>query len=141
EERFDFTLRKLGSAGAAPSQPRRLEDSLVIPASAAGIVSELSSRDERVQVLLREQDYKRLFLPAFEAKALALALEKKMAPGEPADRKRGLGRAVKEVVRGAWLLDHFGDQGDRTEVLRQYDVFSSGVKALEALYPAPSADD
>ncbi len=143
EERFDFTLRKLGSAGAEapPSRPRRPEDSLVIPVSAAGIVSELSSRDERVRTLLREQDYKRLFLPAFEAKALALALEKKMAPGEAADRKRGLGRAVKEVVRGAWLLDHFGDQGDRTEVLQQYDVFSSGVKALKALYPAPSAGD
>ena len=143
EERFDFTLRKLGSAGAEapPPRPRRPEDSLVIPVSAAGIVSELSSRDERVRALLREQDYKRLFLPAFEAKALALALEKKMAPGEAADRKRGLGRAVKEVVRGAWLLDHFGDQGDRTEVLQQYDVFSSGVKALKALYPAPSAGD
>ena len=39
------------------------------------------------------------------------------------------------------LLDHFGDQGDRTEVLQQYDVFSSGVKSLKALYPAPPADD
>lgn len=141
EERFDFTIRKLGSAGPGTSQPRRPEDDLVIPPSAAGIVAELAARDERVQVLIRDQEYKSLFVPAFEAKVLALALGKKMTPAEAGSRELLLERAVKEVVRGAWLLDHFGDQGDRTEVLQQYDVFSSGVKALKALYPAPSAGD
>ena len=143
EERFDFTIRKLGSAapGPGPSQPRRPEDGLPIPPSAAGIVAELAARDERVQVLIRDQEYKSLFVPAFEAKVLALALGKKMAPTEAGSRELLLERAVKEVVRGAWLLDHFGDQGDRIEVLEQYRVFSDGVKGLKVLYPAGASEE
>ena len=96
----------------------------------------MKSRDARVQELIRGQEYKSLFIPAFEAKVLALELEKKFGPGEEAGRRLKLERGVKEVVRGAWLLDHFGDQGDRTEVLQQYRVFSEGVKNLEALFPS-----
>ena len=138
KERFDFTFRSPGSAEVAPAdkRTRRPEDDLEIPSSAAGIVAAMKSRNARVQELIRGQEYKSLFIPAFEAKVLALELEKKFGPGEEAGRRLRLERGVKEVVRGAWLLDHFGDQGDRTEVLQQHRVFSEGVKDLEALFPS-----
>ena len=143
EERFDFTIRKLSSAepGPGPIQPRRPEDDLVIPATATGIVAEMGARDERVQVLIRGQEYKSLFVPSFEAKVFALELEKKMTAAETGNRRLRLERAVKEVVRGAWLLDHFGDQGDRPEVLKQYRVFSGGVKELKVLYPSKASGE
>ena len=143
EERFDFTFRSLGSPRGQPAdrRTRRPGEDLDIPSSAAGIVMEMKIRDSRVQALIRDQEYKDLFLPAFEAKVLALALEKNYAAAEAGSRRLRLERAVKEVVRGAWLLDHFGDQGDRTEVLEQYRVFSTGVKELEALYPTRKGEE
>lgn len=143
EERFDFTFRSLGSAEAEPAdkRTRRPEDDLDIPSSAGGIVSEMKNRAVKVQALIRDQQYKDLFIPAFEAKVLALALEEKFAAAEEGARRLRLERAVKEVVRGAWLLDHFGDQGDRTEVLKQHRVFSAGVKDLEALFPTRKGEE
>ena len=138
QERFDFTFRSIGSPDLEPAdkRTRRPEDELEIPASAAGIVAEIKSRDARVQELIGEQEYKSLFIPAFEAKVFALELEKRFGPAEQDGRRLKLKRGVKGIVRGAWLLDHFGDQGDRPGVLQQYRVFSEGVKLLEALFPS-----
>ena len=38
--------------------------------------------------------------------------------------------ALKRIVRGAWLLDLYGDQGDRLRVGEAYEIFAEGMRGL-----------
>ena len=43
--------------------------------------------------------------------------------------------ALKRIVRGAWLLDLYGDQGDRTRVGEAYEIFAEGMRGLPERAP------
>lgn len=114
EERFDFLFTD-------ESRPPELPE-LVIPGSPAEMLDEIERRDVRLRELMRLGAWTELYLPALQAKDLVLALEA-AAEEVPAD-------AVKRMVRGAWLLDVYGDLGDRTRVERAYLLFREGLAAL-----------
>jgi len=114
EQRFDFVFSE---ESLPPSLPE-----LVVPETAESLRAEIERRDARIGELMRLGAWTELYLPALQAKELALAL----ADREPtADAL-----AVKRLVRAAWLLDLYGDMADREKVERAYALFREGCAGL-----------
>jgi hypothetical protein len=157
EYRFDFTFDGLTKEPAAPaSRPRSTEArpvaspappaiaaealqtssapaSPVIPGSMAEILEQLKARHEEVRALVERGAFAAVWVPAFQAKDLGLALEPHLA--HLAAVKRDAGEpAIGRLVRGAWLLDASGDVGNRQQVEAAYAAFSSAVVDLIAAF-------
>ncbi len=47
--------------------------------------------------------------------------------------------AVRHLVRAAYLLDWYGDLGDKTDVDSAYRIFGSAVGEIGAVYDVPTA--
>jgi hypothetical protein len=74
-----------------------------------------------------------VYVPAFQAKDLALALDghKKDLSG---DRRKAVDPAIKQLVRSAWLLDAFGDLGNREHIAEAFDQFAAAVKEVQGAF-------
>ena len=154
EHRFDFTFDAFTKEPAAPTsvpaanatssslpaappattvtppQPAQTSDSSLgpqpIPSSMTEILEELRGKDVEVRELIARGDFGAVWVPAFRAKDLAIALEPHLA--HLAAQKRDAGEpALARVVRGAWLLDAAGDVGNRQQVEAAYTAFTAGV--------------
>lgn len=112
DERFDFVFMSPPPGDVLPD--------FIIPERAEDIFREILLRDRRIQALMSRGAWNELFIPALEAKDLALAL--------------GSSVPVKRIVRAAWLLDAYGDQGNREKVESAYRLFESGVSELKKVY-------
>jgi hypothetical protein len=107
---------------------------VVIPATIQGIVDELRVRDRRIRELIGTGSFATIYLPAFEAKALALALDGRR--GElPTDVQPRVELAVQQLVRSAWLLDAFGDLGNKDQIRQAYEGFGDAVSQLDPTFP------
>jgi hypothetical protein len=153
EYRFDFTFAGLtkepgkpavvaASAGAKPpakppvptketAAPVPLEpDSApiprVIPETIDGLVAELQRSDSEVRQLIAQGNFAAVWVPAFQAKDSAVALERHLAHLPPQARASAE-PALQRVVRTAWLLDAFGDVGNRQQVESAYSAFGSAI--------------
>jgi Heavy metal binding domain len=159
EHRFDFTFDALTKEPAAPTSvpkagttspavatslptistppPAAAADtslsSQVIPPSMAEILTELKGKDSEVRDLIGRGDFGAVWVPAFRAKDLAIALEPHLA--HLGAEKRDAGEpALARVVRGAWLLDAAGDVGNRQQVEAAYSTFTAGVTDVLAAF-------
>ena len=147
EERFDFIFAEYSSAaavadvvrpstvmtGAPASVPLAARIRPPIPELTADIVTAIAERDQELQALIERGAFAELFIPALQAKELALAL------GERADELSGRGRndvriAVRHLVRSAWLLDWYGDLGNRQQVSGAYDIFGTAASEIARAY-------
>jgi len=107
--------------------------SQAVPASMAEILSELRARDTEVRELIARGDFAAVWVPAFRAKDLAIALEPHLAHLAAPARETGE-PALSRVVRGAWLLDAAGDVGNRQQVEAAYSTFTAGVNDVMATF-------
>jgi len=126
EQRFDFIFPKQGeppSPTAAPSKEFR------IPATPDRIYREILEREKRIDFLMERGAWTQVFVPALEAKDLALALA-----GTGGAGSEELGLAVKTIVRAAWLLDTYGDLGDRTQLEPARQLLKTGIASLRSIY-------
>jgi hypothetical protein len=120
EARFDFVFAgKAGAVAVALPEFR-------IPESTEEIYAEIGKRNERLLELIRAGSWADLYIPALEAKDLVLALN--------AQTGERIALPAKTLVRAAWLLDLYGDRGNRLEVERAYRLFEEGMSALEEAY-------
>ena len=121
EERFDFVLsREAGDralAAATDAEGSRW------PTDSEGLMEAIRARSRRVDELVRRGAWPDLFIPALEAKDLALALLER--DGEK------IALPVKTLVRAAWLLDLYGDLGKKAEVDAAHRLFAQGIADLE----------
>jgi len=127
-ERFDFVFASLSSstAVAAPTTGE-----LVVPEDPVAIAAAIVERDRRVQDLLARGGFTEIYVPALEAKDLALALERHVSSSkDPAS----LAWALKELVRAAWLLDDYGDLGNKEKLLLAYDRFQEAAAQIASSY-------
>jgi len=159
EHRFDFTFDALTKEPAAPTSvpsarapstgiavvsptattppPTQTTDTglgpQAIPSSMAEILSELKGKETEVRDLIARGDFGAVWVPAFRAKDLAIALEPHLA--HLSVQKRDAGEpALARVVRGAWLLDAAGDVGNRQQVEAAYSTFTAGVAEAIAAF-------
>jgi hypothetical protein len=154
EYRFDFTFAALTKEpprasrvpAATPSQPaptpRPSTPSVetrvsplapestpvvrVIPDTIGELVTELTASDLEVRELIKAGNFAAVWVPAFRAKDLAVALEPHLSHLPPQSRASAE-PAVQRVVRFAWLLDAFGDVGNRQQLESAYAAFASAV--------------
>jgi hypothetical protein len=111
-------------AGAAP-----VDTSLVplpIPATMSGILEQLQERQKQVGDLIARGDFSAVWVPAFQAKDLGIALEPHLAHLAPEQRDAGE-PAIARLVRAAWLLDASGDIGNRQQIEAVYVTFTAAV--------------
>ena len=74
-------------------------------------------------------------MPAFQAKDLALALDEHMRE-LPAERRKVAEPAITKLVRSAWLLDAFGDIGNKQQISEAYDEVRRSGERHPHLFPA-----
>jgi hypothetical protein len=99
---------------------------VVIPDTMGGIIEQLKSRDAEIREFIRQGNFAAVWVPAFQAKDLAVALEPHLGHLSPAARELGE-PAIHQVVRLAWLLDAFGDVGNRQQLEGAYASFAAAV--------------
>jgi len=74
-----------------------------------------------------------IFIPALQAKELALALQQSSIDLPQADLNQ-VRIAVRHLVRAAYLLDWYGDLGNKNDVDSAYGIFGSAVGDIAAVY-------
>jgi hypothetical protein len=164
EYRFDFTFRELtrepagpknaaakppaptaqpAAAGPKDSDPRTAapaeSDALATPppGTMGEMIVELRKRRTEIDELIKKGDYGAVWVPAFQAKDLAVALEPHVGHLGPRERVHAE-PALADVVRTAWLLDQVGDTGNADEVSRAFTAFDAAVtRLLAAFEPVP----
>ncbi len=104
-----------------------------IPDEPEDIAIEIGLRDLRVQRLIRQGVFTEVYVPALEAKDLALALEAHR-DDLPEEWREPVRLAITTIVRTAWLLDKYGDLGNRRKVDRAYGLYRSAVASVRAAY-------
>lgn len=134
-DRFDFVFADLSrdveiTTDASVSNG----DELVIPDSPSEIAGVIEEKNLEVRELVTSGALNQIYLPALQAKDLAVALEAHVG-GLPARQRREIRWALKQLVRSAWLLDDYGDLGNREKVLVAYDWFDEAVETIGSIYP------
>ena len=144
EDRFDFIFA--GFTGDPPRETFTVDAPDVpaalplaerirprIPERTTDVVSGIQARDREIVDLVTRGAFTEIFIPALQAKELALALHERAAALP--DRARDDVRiAVRSLVRAAWLLDWYGDLGNKQQVSDAYDVFGTAVAEISRIY-------
>ena len=99
----------------------------------SGIVDQLKARQQQVGELVGRGDFGAVWVPAFQAKDLAIALEPHLVHLEQS-RREVAEPAIGAVVRGAWLLDAAGDVGNRQQIESAYALFLRAVTELATAF-------
>jgi hypothetical protein len=92
----------------------------------SGMLEQLEVREKQVGDLIARGDFAAVWVPAFQAKDIAIALEPHVAHLSPDKRDAGE-PALARVVRTAWLLDAAGDVGNRAQIEAVYAAFKAAV--------------
>ena len=97
-----------------------------IPGTIPEILALIKTRDGEIRDLIRQGNFAAVWVPAFQAKDLAIALEPHIGHLAPAARDAAE-PALQRLVRFAWLLDSFGDLGNRQQVEGAYAAFAGAA--------------
>jgi Heavy metal binding domain len=125
------------SPSAAPAAPA-VDPGLIplpIPDTVPEILAQLAQRTEQVRRFIDQGTFASVYVPAFQAKDLALALDERKNDLE-ADGRRTIEPAIKRLVRSAWLLDAFGDLGNKQQIVLAFAQFEAAVKDVQTAFPA-----
>ena len=147
-ERFDFifmdysvkeTVKVVAAAATSPkvefvsSVPLAERIRPRIPERPSDIVAGIIKRDQEVQELINRGAFTEIFIPALQSKELALALNDRV-DSLPLRARNDIQIAVRHLVRSAWLLDWYGDLGNKQQVSSAYDIFGSAVSTIAQVY-------
>jgi hypothetical protein len=124
--RASSTPARSGRTGAAaPTTPTMLPGPVAtpIPETIPEILALIKTRDGEIRDLIRQGNFAAVWVPAFQAKDLAVALEPHIGSLQP-DSRDAAEPALQRLVRYAWLLDSFGDLGNRQQVEDAYAAFA-----------------
>ena len=87
----------------------------------------MNAGSDQIRDLIQKGDFGAVWVPAFQARDLAIALEGRLDQ-LPAGRRELAEPAIKRLVRTAWLLDAFGDLGNQPTL-----IISGGVMIATGL--------
>ncbi|MBI4586898.1 MAG: hypothetical protein HY717_23025 [Planctomycetes bacterium] len=138
--RFDFQFDSLsaeeppagaGGAAEARGQPKELEKEL----EPEEMLREILASSRKTRQALDGRRWQQVYVPALAAKDLALRLEERLEEQKLLDAgcQKEFQRALRQLVRGAWLLDLYGDLGDGVKAEEAYREFSAGAEGLKRI--------
>ena len=122
-------LYKKATAPAASEPAAVVDPSQIagpIPGTVNEILAQLKTRNQQVGDLVQRGAFGALWVPAFQARDLAIALEAHLEE-LPAAGRDAAEPAIQRLVRTAWLLDAFGDIGNRQQIVEADSIFASAV--------------
>jgi predicted RNA-binding Zn-ribbon protein involved in translation (DUF1610 family) len=125
-ERFDFAFASEPAPAPLPD-PGNLE----VPEDPRAIAAAILERAGRVEALVSRGAFGEIYVPALEAKDLALALETRVSESS---NPKGLSWALRELVRSAWLLDDYGDLGNREKIRLAHESFKEACSRIASLH-------
>jgi hypothetical protein len=111
--------------GAAPAEGA--------PETADALLAGIKASSAQADSLLKQGAFAQLYIPALATKDGALALEAH-ASELPEGRRSAAATAVRRIVLAAWLIDLYGDLGDRPKLDGAFRSFDSAVADLSAAY-------
>ncbi len=142
ESRFDFAFPAFTKdpVGAALATDAVDASQLIveIPNDPTAVLTMLQTRNRQIAEFIEAGTFDQIYVPAMQAKDLAIALEVQ-AVTLPDARRAQVVPAVVELVRSAWLLDAYGDMGNRLQIASAYAVFAGAVSKLESAFTASGA--
>jgi hypothetical protein len=109
--------------------------SVPIPETVPEMLAQLRVRDEEIKGFIDRGAFANVYVPAFQAKDLALALDEHKKD-LPVERQQTAEPAIARLVRYAYILDAFGDLGNRQQIVEAYDRFTVAVKDIETAFGA-----
>lgn len=139
EYRFDFAFpaltreTTLDAAALAASGVDASQIPVEVPDKPDEVMAQLRIRNQQIQAIIERGAFSDLYIPALQAKDLALALDVH-ARTLPPDHRARVADVIKRIVLGAWRLDAFGDQGDARQIREVYVAFSSAVAELDRTF-------
>jgi hypothetical protein len=113
------------------------ETQTALPESTAettdALLAGIKASSAQVDALLKQGALAQLYIPALATKDAALALEAHTIE-LPEGRRGAAAAAVRRIVLAAWLIDLYGDLGDRPKLADAFQSFAGGVADLSAAY-------
>jgi len=106
---------------------------LPIPETVPEMLAQLKTRNEQIKAFIDRGAFAAVYVPAFQAKDVALALDGKKADLS-VEKQRALSPAVNRLIRSAYLLDAFGDLGNKQQIVEAYARFSGAVQEIDAAF-------
>jgi hypothetical protein len=107
-----------------------------IPETVPEMLAQLTARKEQIGSLIDRGNFAAVFVPAFQARDVALALEERLTTLPSSSRERGA-PAIQRLVRAAWMLDAFGDLGNKQQLSDAFTLFSSSVTEVATVFAQP----
>jgi hypothetical protein len=133
EQRFDFTFNEHSVAAAPETMDGAARLAMEVPDTASGVLSLLVERRDAVKTLVEKGGLSELWVPALQAKELALALE--FHSREFSEKRRAdIETATRAVILSAFRLDAAGDRGERDEVVKASNALVQAVTTIESLF-------
>lgn len=133
EQRFDFTFAEHSVANAAETIDATTRLAMDVPADAPGVLTMLIERRDQIREIVARGGFTEVWVPALQAKDLALALEL-FARELPEARRAQVEAATRDVVLAAFRLDAAGDRGEREEVQKGSTAMVKAVDTLQSIF-------
>lgn len=104
-----------------------------IPSGLPELLKALQDRSHQIGDFIKQRQFGTVYVPAFEAKDLALSLDDRAKDRPDAERQR-VDAAVGTLVRDTYLLDAYGDLGNERRITAAYQDFADALRSIERLY-------
>jgi hypothetical protein len=105
-----------------------------IPDTVPEMVKELRTRTDQIRGLIEKGSFGSIYVPAFQAKDIALALDEHKGD-LPAEKQKVVDPAIAKLVRSAYMLDAFGDLGNKEQITEAYAMFLAASKDITGAFP------
>ena len=125
------------TAPIVETAPSTIDAALVpvpLPETVPEMLAQLRTRNDQIRMFIDRGAFASVYVPAFQAKDVALALDAHKHELPP-DRQRVVGPAVNKLVRSAYLLDAFGDLGNKQQIAEAYTRVAAAVQEIESAFP------
>src|SRR5262249_18202468 len=106
---------------------------LPIPETVPEMLAQLKTRNDQIKAFIDRGAFAAVYVPAFQAKDGALALDAKKTEPAP-EQQRQLSPAGDRLVKTSYLLDAFGDLGNKQQIVDAYARFSSAVADINTAF-------
>jgi hypothetical protein len=130
EYRFDFVFQAFSkdADGGGPLLPNQFQ-AIDIPDKTSEIIALLNQKNRNIRSLIDKGAFGEIYVDAFQAKDLALALDLRVSE-VPLLQRSTVKAAIEELVRSAWQLDSYGDLGDRKLIDGAFASFTKAVQQI-----------
>jgi len=107
---------------------------LPIPDTVPEMLAQLRARTDQIRTFIDKGSFASIYVPAFQAKDLALALDAHKTD-LPAEKRKIAEPAIAKLVRSAYMLDAFGDLGNKQQITEAYAIFLAASKDIQSAFP------